>query len=236
MICFLVRSKIDAHLQCLLLEFNGFNPSATVRTTGVQKRYMTTDGNYTITQFQLGELDHQLLFSPGGDGSSTLSISTTIPKDSSLYIQVDYNPRFLAFERFPADPNRGFDVPPSIASFSCPLLETFTSAQAQAQVGQVPNIFRTNVYSNALLIMPPVPDLSMPFNVISITSTLFALIIGTFINLLIHKSRESIKEKFDGNKNPKSKLGKLKDKLKAKINRLRSMTALVKRKKVEKID
>ncbi len=151
-----------------------------------------------------------------------------IPKDSSIYIQVDYNPRFLAFERFPADPNRGFDVPPSIASFSCHA-QAYSHTQAQA------NIFLTNAYSNALLIMPPVPDLSMPFNVISITSTLFALIIGTFINLLIHKSRENIKEKFDGNENPKSKLGKLKDKLKVKINLIRSLIA-TKVKKTDKID
>ena len=80
------------------------------------------------------------------------------------------------------------------------------------------------VYSNSLLIMPPVPDLSMPFNVMSITCTFFALIIGSTINITIRKSREKMRDKFNGIETPT-----LKQKLKAKIVNLKEK--LFKRKK-----
>lgn len=140
-----------------------------------------------------------------------------IPEDSSIYVQVEYKPRFLSFEEFPADPNRGFDIPPSIATFSCYAADNNLS-NANADIA--------HVYSNSLLIMPPVPDLSMPFNVISITSTFLALILGTLINILIRKATGRITDKLKSEEEKekeksKSKMSKLKGKLKVVLQRVK---------------
>ena len=140
-----------------------------------------------------------------------LSLSKQMPRDSSLYVQLDYKPKFLNFEQFPADPNRGFDVPPSIATFSCPAIPGYQRSSTTS-TGTT-----TLAYSNALLIMPPVPDLSMPFNVISIASTFFALIIGTTINITIKKCREQVTDQLQGKVKPTPK-----DKLKAKLARFKN--------------
>jgi hypothetical protein len=123
---------------------------------------------------------------------------------------MDYEPRFLPFELFPADPNRGFDVPPSYATFtpSCP------SSLSTIHLEPV------ELFSNALLIMPPVPDMSMPFNVISLCGTCFAILIGTAINLIIKKSSQSVHDSLKGVKT-KTRMDKLKDRLKPKIAKLK---------------
>lgn len=118
---------------------------------------------------------------------------------------MNYEPKYLPFEHFPADPNRGFDVPASYASFS-PMFG--------------PSPMNVQLYSNALLVMPPVPDMSMPFNVIALCSTCFALLIGTAMNLIIKKSSQSVSDKLKGIKR-KTPIQKLKDRLAAKITSIR---------------
>lgn len=159
----------------------------------------TANDDYKITHYTFDELNFNLTY-------EALSLNQILPRDSSLYIHLDYNPKFLQFERFPADPNRGFDIPPSFATFSNRL-------HADGE-----SIFYTMTYSNALLIMPPEPDLSMPFNVISIACTFFALIIGTTMNLSIRKSRDQIKKQFEG-KDANKEL-RLKDKFRERLRRL----------------
>ena len=72
---------------------------------------------------------------------------------------------------------------------------------------------------SSVIVMPPVPDLSMPFNVVSLTCTLYAFIIGSLINLLVRKSSKKIADKYY-NIQEESKLMKIKAKLwklKAKV-------------------
>jgi phosphatidylinositol glycan class T len=101
-------------------------------------------------------------------------------------MSVDYDYVLVSFEDFPADPNRGMEMPPSIATFYCaPEFHTtlFTPL--------------ARLYSHPLLIMPPVPDMSMPFNILSLTSTLYAFCIGGLVNLLVRKSSERIKRQYE---------------------------------------
>lgn len=136
-----------------------------------------------------------------------MSFSTNIPSKSTLNIQIDYEPMFLSFELFPADPNRGFDVLPSYASF------TINCPTATKHIEFEP----ITIYSNSLLLMPPVPDMSMPFNVISLCGTCLAILVGTTINLLVKKSSESVNDALKGVKT-KSPLHALKDKLLLKMS------------------
>lgn len=158
-----------------------------------------------ITELTVGNglSNHQLIFLP--DGSSTLSFTYHLPQNTSIYIEMDYEPYYLPFEHFPADPNRGFDIPASYATFST--------------LGH-----SVQLYSNALLIMSPVPDMSMPFNVISLSCTCFALLIGSAINLIIKKSSQSVSDALKGVK-PQTPMQKLKDRLRSKIDLLKQKVA-----------
>lgn len=184
----------------------------TIEFYSINPQLPSANNDYTITHYSLDELNFNLT-------AGSLSLSKTIPKDSSLYIQLDYRPKYLQFEHFPADPNRGFDIPPSIATFSYRLNTTMSSTVTAGIPTTV--VSHTSTYSNALLIMPPVPDLSMPFNVISIVCTFFALIIGTTMNLTIRKSRQEIVNRMKGKDANKEK--RLKDKLREKLRRVMNM-------------
>jgi hypothetical protein len=63
--------------------------------------------------------------------------------------------------------------------------------------------------------------MSMPFNVISLTSSLYAYIVGTIITILVRKASEKIKYKLHPEKRPPSKLKQLKEKLRTKVNMAR---------------
>lgn len=56
-------------------------------------------------------------------------------------------------------------------------------------------LLQIELYSNSLLILTPLPDMSMPFNVLSFTCTLYAFVIGSLFNLLIKKANVSISQK-----------------------------------------
>ncbi|KAL7521986.1 hypothetical protein ACHAWX_006682 [Stephanocyclus meneghinianus] len=134
------------------------------------------------------------------DGTIVLEKTMDLAPDSSLWMMVDYDEAYLPFQKFPADANRGVDMFPSHATFT-PISKSFPSPQ-----------FSTTVYSSSLLILPPVPDMSMPFNVISLSCTLWAFVLGSMINILVRRSTESIKRELTGEKE-KRPLDKLKEKI-----------------------
>eukprot|EP00555_Chaetoceros_dichaeta_P007033 CAMPEP_0198259008 /NCGR_PEP_ID=MMETSP1447-20131203/8301_1 /TAXON_ID=420782 /ORGANISM="Chaetoceros dichaeta, Strain CCMP1751" /LENGTH=205 /DNA_ID=CAMNT_0043946283 /DNA_START=198 /DNA_END=815 /DNA_ORIENTATION=+ len=166
---------------------------------------------------------------------------------------MDYQPRFYSFQSYPADPNRGIDIPPSYASFVLPSSSSSSSSRRygtsaascrsddegtipppqQDQPYHTPPLPRTiRVYSNALLLMPPVPDLSMPFNIVGLTGTFYACLIGVTLNLLLRKATTTMADEYKGIET-KSKLDKLKDKLKGLKDKLKG---LMRRTKVEEVD
>ena len=167
-------------------------------------------------------------FLPREDGSISLQITINLPPDSSIWIKLEYEPRFFSFEHHPADPNRGIDVVPSYGEFhlhtaegggsDCPILGAASSRNPTLGGSNI-SCISLRLYSPSVIVMPPVPDLSMPFNVVSLTCTLYAFIIGSLINLLVRKSSKKIADKYY-NIQEESKLMKIKAKLwklKAKV-------------------
>ena len=59
----------------------------------------------------------------------------------------------------------------------------------------------------------------MPFNVISLTSSMYAYIVGALITLMVRKASESIRYKLHPDEKPKSKLRKLKDRILSKFQK-----------------
>ena len=152
---------------------------------------------------------------------------------------MDYQPQFLTFQQFPMDPNRGITVPPSYATIHNPFPRSTKSENGITNTCQISketidamssmlgSIYvpcpdsSFFIYSNALMILPPVPDMTMPFNVIALSTSLYALLLGTTINLLLRKASQSVSDSYKGLKR-KTPIQKLKDKLKAKLERVKN--------------
>lgn len=134
------------------------------------------------------------------DGTSIVTFSSSTIA-SSMVLSLDYQPSFLTYDDFPGDPNRGRELPPAMVTVTC----------------QPP--FSYQVYSNSPLILPPVPDMSMPFNVLSLACSLYAYLVGTLVTLLIKRASEKVTYKLHPDKKPKSKFEKIKEKIKSKLQR-----------------
>ena len=145
---------------------------------------------------------------------------TTSEALQKLTIYLDYRPAFLSFEHFPGDANRGVEIPPAMASIveTCPLHPALPKSSRQAVAQPPPPIL---LYAESLLLLPPVPDMSMPFNVLSMTCSLYAFIIGSLLNLLIRKSSERVQQAYDPSKvPPPSKLKQIKGKIQERIAKI----------------
>jgi hypothetical protein len=62
--------------------------------------------------------------------------------------------------------------------------------------------------------------MSMPFNVITLTGTVIAFIIGTVFNVTVRKGGKSIKDKLKGEEDAEQPPSGFKAKLKAKLRRI----------------
>jgi phosphatidylinositol glycan class T len=127
-------------------------------------------------------------------------------------MMVDFDEAYLPFQKFPADANRGVDVFPSEATFT-PVIASPSSFETLSS----PSI---TLYSSSLVILPPVPDMSMPFNVISLSCTLWAFVLGSLLNTLVRRGTESVKRELTGEKE-KRPIDKLREKIKDKVGKLR---------------
>jgi hypothetical protein len=135
------------------------------------------------------------------DLSSVLTISHPVTP-RSITISLDYDVAFLSLDDFPGDPNRGRELPPAVATLYCP--------QDAAP---------RSYFSNSVVIVPPVPDMSMPFNVLSLSCSLYAYLIGTIVTLLVKRSSAAVRYRLYPDQKPPSILRRLKAKLRAKFQR-----------------
>ena len=158
--------------------------------------------------------DHRLTLHP--DGSILLERTVLLQPDSSLWMMVDFDEAYLPFQKFPADANRGVDIFPSRA--------TFTPTVSAESNSSSPSI---TLYSPSLLILPPVPDMSMPFNVISLSCTLWAFVLGSLLNILVRRGTESVKRELTGEKE-KRPIDKIKERVKDKVGRLKEKLKKIK--------
>jgi hypothetical protein len=125
--------------------------------------------------------------------STLLQHEFTLPPQSSVRLTIDYDPVLLPFQRFPPDPNRGMELPPSWVVWN----STHT------------------LYSPSLLLLPPVPDMSMPFNIISLTCTLYAFVIGSIINTIVRRGDEKVYFQLYPDERPKTTKEKVQEKLRS---------------------
>jgi hypothetical protein len=148
------------------------------------------------------------------NGSLEFLFTHILPPKSSLTFSIDYNPSFLPFETFPGDANRGFELPPARVFLQSSCVSNKTTAQ--------PFVVNTTLYGESLLLMAPLPDMSMPFNVLSLCCTLYAFVLGSILNLVTRKASEKIKYSMDPSAKPKSKLDRVREKARTTYDRIRA--------------
>ena len=95
-----------------------------------------------------------------------------LSQGESVLLQYDCLKVFRHRERFPHDASRGLIVQPAIV-----------------KIQDVDNFHvQTFILGSNLLITSPTPDFSMPFNVITLITTVAAFLLGAMINVLIRKT------------------------------------------------
>lgn len=134
-------------------------------------------------------LAHEIVFDDDG-------VHLSYGWNESFSMSLQFEPRFWSIDSIPGDPNRGIELPPLVVDFGHGTLS-----------------------SNTVLLLPPLPDLSMPFNVLSLSCTLYAFIIGSTMSLLIRKASQAVQEELDPSKKPPSKIQLLKGKLTTLLNK-----------------
>ena len=102
-----------------------------------------------------------------------LELVLNLPLLTSINLQVEFTRGFLTWTEHPPDANHGFYINPAIitARTTDLSLSPFYSDNVQ------------RIYSETLIINVPVPDFSMPYNVICLVCTVVAISFGTFYNL-----------------------------------------------------
>jgi hypothetical protein len=146
------------------------------------------------------------------DGTIVVEYNVTLNPMTTINMTLDYEPALLPFQQFPADANRGIELPPTLFTFGNNN-DASTCTNSSSITATTTNT-TTTLYSAPLLFMPPVPDMSMPFNVVSLTCTLYAFIVGSVANLLVRKASRRIQCKLlHPEKEHKSTLQRVKEKL-----------------------
>jgi hypothetical protein len=141
------------------------------------------------------------------DGTIVVEYNVTLNPMTTINMTLDYEPALLPFQQFPADANRGIELPPTLFTFG-------NNNDASTCTNSSSITATTTLYSAPLLFMPPVPDMSMPFNVVSLTCTLYAFIVGSVANLLVRKASRRIQCRLlHPEEEHKSKLQRVKEKL-----------------------
>ncbi|KAL1211931.1 hypothetical protein V5N11_023907 [Cardamine amara subsp. amara] len=132
----------------------------------------------------------------------------------SAAISIEYDKGFLHIDEYPPDANQGFDIPSALISFP----DHHASLDFKEELGNSPLLSKfkekssVRSYTEVLLVPLTTPDFSMPYNVITITCTIFALYFGSLLNVIRRRIGEE--ERF-----LKSQAGKKKGGLKQLLSR-----------------
>jgi phosphatidylinositol glycan class T len=103
---------------------------------------------------------------------------------SRVALSLEFEPRLLAVDDYPPDASRGVDLPAALFTLSPPACAAAAAPGAACACAPVRR--RGGVHLAAL----PIPDASMPFNVVCFTSTALALALGAALNVVLRSPAE----------------------------------------------
>ncbi|KAG5042457.1 hypothetical protein JHK87_006372 [Glycine soja] len=105
----------------------------------------------------------------------------------SAVLSIEFDKGFLHIDEYPPDANQGFDIPSAIISFPDFHAGLQFSDKSQSKSPLLSKLQEKSPvlsYTEVLLVPLTTPDFSMPYNVITITCTVFALYFGSLLNVL----------------------------------------------------
>ncbi|KAK9055644.1 hypothetical protein SSX86_026729 [Deinandra increscens subsp. villosa] len=145
----------------------------------------------------LEDIIEKMSVSPSEDKVSpgVMELILRLPCDmKSASLTLEFDKGFLHIDEYPPDANQGFDIPSAIISypdFQTRLQYKEDNASIQSPMVSKMQERRTVLsYTEVLLVPLTTPDFSMPYNVITITCTVFALYFGSLLNALRRRVNE----------------------------------------------
>uniref|UniRef100_A0A7N0UHC0 GPI transamidase component PIG-T n=1 Tax=Kalanchoe fedtschenkoi TaxID=63787 RepID=A0A7N0UHC0_KALFE len=145
----------------------------------------------------VADVIEKITVSPSEDKVSPgiMELALQLPcKVKSTILTIEFDKGFLHIDEYPPDANQGFDIPSAIISF--PGFQTSMQFSLDNSSIGSPLLakFKENSsvlsYTEVLLVPLTTPDFSMPYNVITITCTVFALYFGSLLNALRRRAGE----------------------------------------------
>ncbi|XP_027192394.1 uncharacterized protein [Cicer arietinum] len=123
----------------------------------------------------------------------------------SAVLNIEFDKGFLHIDEYPPDANQGFDIPSAIISFpdfDAGLQFSNNSISNSPMLSKLQENRPVLSYTEVLLVPLTTPDFSMPYNVITITCTIFALYFGSLLNVLRRRvgEEERLLKNKDANK------------------------------------
>lgn len=123
----------------------------------------------------------------------------------SAVLNIEFDKGFLHIDEYPPDANQGFDIPSAIISFPdfhAGLQFSDESISKSPMLSRLQEKSPVLSYTEVLLVPLTTPDFSMPYNVITITCTVFALYFGSLLNVLRRRvgEEERLLKNKDANK------------------------------------
>jgi phosphatidylinositol glycan class T len=125
----------------------------------------------------------------GPEDASLLELEFQVPPGATASVSYDFEQAFLPLDAFPPDPNRGFDLPAAAVSYrvveadargckprahDSPLLARVAASVTEGRL--------VKAYTSALAVSMPLPDFSMPYNVVTLSSTVASFLFGSLIS------------------------------------------------------
>ncbi|CAN0915372.1 GPI transamidase component PIG-T [Linum grandiflorum] len=153
----------------------------------------------------VGKFIEKVHVSPSVDKKSPgmMEMVLKLPCDvRSAALTLDFDKGFLHIDEYPPDANQGYDIPSAVISYtgfhSGMYLAGNNSIQKSPMLSSFQEKKHVKSYTEVLLVPLTTPDFSMPYNVITITCTVFALYFGSLLNVLRRRAAEEeryLKEK-----------------------------------------
>lgn len=111
----------------------------------------------------------------------TIEMRFKLRGNSKIVIEIPFEKTLLRYTEYPPDANKGIDI--GGGAFAI----TVDHPQKEKR-------FSWNFYTPNLIVSLPTPDFSMPYNVITLSSTVIALFFGSYYNILTRKFHARTKD------------------------------------------
>lgn len=118
--------------------------------------------------------------SPAHARPGVLQMELSVPPRSTVGVSYAIDKAMLRYTDHPPDAHRGFDLPPAVVQ----ALDAGRLPDSPRPLRRSSRLDVAKHYTQPALVEVPVPDFSMPYNVIIMVSTIMALFFGSLFNNL----------------------------------------------------